>query len=125
MKAEISIPKQLLAEIDFMNTLNGGIALSPIKASREKKGYRMHIKLAGIDPENIKIVAENKRFMVYHTVSVLEGEGAVPHYLVNLPLSPEVDIAHIRAHCEGDNLYIFAPFNDWQNGTRHVIDIEN
>ncbi len=124
MKSEISIPKELLAQIDFTNTINGGVVEPTIQAWRENEGYKMAVHAPSVDVDKIQIQAANQRFMVYYMVDVLGGDEQLLHFLVNLPLSPEVDVERISAKFENDRLFIRAPFNDWAKGESHHIEID-
>ncbi|MBL7817512.1 MAG: Hsp20/alpha crystallin family protein [Saprospiraceae bacterium] len=124
MNLDISIPKELLARIDFSNTVNGGMVERTAQAWKEKNGYKLMVDIKGIDCDKIQIQAANQRFMIFYMMDVLEGEAQLPYFLINLPLAPEVDIERIKAHFEDNFLYVFAPFNDWAKGITHQIDIE-
>ena len=124
MKLDISIPKELLAQIDFANTVNGGMIETAVQAWREEDGYKLVLRAPSVDIDKIQIETANQRFMVYYFLNVLEGEQMMPFFLVNLPLSPEVDIDKITAKYEDNRLFIHAPFNDWAKGKSRHIDIE-
>jgi HSP20 family protein len=124
MKVDISIPKELLAQIDFANTVNGGMIETTMNAWREEDGYKLILKAPSIDIEKIEIQAANQRFMVYYMMPVMEGAEELPYFLVNLPLSPEVDVERISAKFEDGRLFIRAPFNDWAKGESRHIDID-
>ncbi len=124
MTTKIEISKDLLAQIDFANTVNGGIAQFTTQAWKEEKGYRLTVDAPSINPENIHIEAANQRFMVYYFLPVLGGEQMLPYFLVNLPLAPEVDVDRISARFADGKIYIHAPFNDWAKGERREIDME-
>ena len=56
---------------------------------------------------------------------MLEGESQLPYFLVNLPLSPEIDIKKISAHVDANGqIHIKAPFNDWAKGNFNKIEIK-
>lgn len=125
MDTQFQIPREVLAQIDFQNTVNGGVVETTTTAWASKEGYNLTLEIPSIDPEKIKVHIANQRFMVYYLVGVLNGEEYIPYYLVNLPLAPEVDIEKITAEWEKDGkLYIKAPFNDWAKGRSHEIDIK-
>lgn len=124
MKLDISIPKELLAQIDFANTVNGGMVETTAQAWREGDGYKLVLRAPSVPVDKIQIETANQRFMVYYMMNVLEGEAELPYFLVNLPLSPEVDVDRISAKVEDDRLFIFAPFNDWAKGESRHIEID-
>ena len=125
MRTNIEIPKELLAQIDFQNTVNGGITETITQAWASDEGYKMVVKTAGINPDNIHIDIADKRFMIYHNLDVMEKTEQLPYFLVNLPLSPDVDVERITAQYETDGrIFINAPFNDWGKGAHKHIDID-
>ncbi len=125
MNSKISIPQELLAQIDFNNTVSGGMAFSTATAWRGEDGYRLILKAPGVDVENIHIETSNQRFKVFYMVNVLKGTKQIPYYLLDLPLTPEVDVNHISAHLQEDgSIMIHAPFNDWATGKSRHIDID-
>jgi HSP20 family molecular chaperone IbpA len=120
----IEITKELLAQIDFENTVNGGMALFNIEAGRDESGYRMKINAPTLEKENVQVSVENQRFMVFTMINVLEGEGQMPYFLVNLPLAPDVDVERISARFNEGKIYLRAPFNEWGKGKRLNVDLE-
>ena len=115
MKTELSIPKELLANIDFMNTVNGGMAFPTIKAWQEPEGYRLNIKAPGFDTEKIKIETKDNRFTISYPMSVLEGEAQIPYFFVNFPLDPKVDVSAISARRKkDDSIVLTAPFKGYE-----------
>lgn len=125
MKSQIQIPQELLAQIDFQNTISGGMAETTAAAWREKDGYRLILKTPGVDVEKIHIETANQRFTVFYLINVLEGSEQLPYYLINLPLSPEIDVNHISAQLhDNGSILILAPFNDWAKGITRQIDID-
>lgn len=125
MMQKIDITKEMLAQIDFVNTVSGGMALFNIKANRGKNGYNMKITTPSLDKDEIKIDVANSRFKVYYMIDVLEGEEKMPFFIANLPLLPDVDTKKISARFEQGNVHIHAPFNDLGKGERFQIDLES
>jgi HSP20 family protein len=125
MKLQIQIPQELLAQIDFQNTISGGMAETTAAAWKEKDGYRLILKAPGVDVEKIHIETANQRFTIFYLIDVLEGTQQQPYYLINLPLSPEIDVNHISAHLHDDgSILVLAPFSDWAKGKSRQIDID-
>ena len=116
MKTELSIPKELLANIDFMNTVNGGMAFTTIKAWQEEDGYRLNLKAPGFDADKIKIETKDNRFIMSYPISVLGGETEVPYFFVNFPLDPKVDVKEISAsRKKDDSIALRAPFKGFDS----------
>jgi HSP20 family protein len=121
---KIKISKEMLAQIDFANTVCGGMATFNINANRDKDGYNMNIAAPSLDKEEVKIEVANNRFMVYYFINVLEGEGKMPYFLANLPLLPDVDAKRISARFDAGKIRIHAPFNELGKGERYQVDFE-
>jgi hypothetical protein len=124
MKTEISIPKDLLAQIDFANTISGGMVENKAQAWRDEKGYRLVLDAPSVEADKIQVQVANQRFMIYYFLPVLEGTEALPYFLVNLPMSPEVDIERLTVKYENGRVYVKAPFNDWALGNSRFIDMD-
>jgi|GEM_PF-874035 HSP20 family molecular chaperone IbpA len=111
MNTELPIPKELLAGIDFGNTINGGIAPAQIQAWREEDGYRLRLKAPGFDRDKIRIETTKDRFMIYYPMSVLGSEVQYPYFFVNFPIDPQVDVKKISAKPSGSQgIFLIAPF---------------
>lgn len=123
MATKIEIPKELLAQIDFSNTVNGGMVEFKGYAGRHNDGYRMVVEAPSVARELIHVEAADKRFLVYYMIDVLDGEGQMPFFLVNLPLAPDVDVDRITARFDKGKIHIRAPFNDWGKVLKR-IDLE-
>jgi HSP20 family protein len=124
MDTPISIPKQLLAQIDFENTIFGGMAQPVIRAWQTPKGYEMTIESSHVEPEKIKISVADNRFSVFYMIDVLNGERQMPFHLVNLPLTPQVDVNRLKARFEKKCIHISAPFHAWEQGESRNIELE-
>ncbi len=124
MKSQISIPKELLAQFDLSNTVNGGMAQAAIRAWQARDGYHLELGMPGIALDKVRIEAVQQRFVIYYPMSVMEGSIQMPYYLVNLPLLPIVDVERIEARIQDGKIHVFAPFNDWAKGNRKEIALE-
>ncbi len=124
MKPQVSISKELLAQIDLSNAINGGVVQVNAQGWKDEEGFHLVLQAPGIAMENLRIETVQQRFVVYHPVEVLNGSMQLPWYLVNLPLLPIVDVDRITARIEDGQLHVFAPFNDWAKGARKEISLE-
>ncbi len=114
MKTELSIPKELLANIDFMNTINGGMSFVTINAKQQEDGYRLNLKAPGFDTDKIKIETKDNRFTMSYPIPVLSGEAEMPYFFVNFPLDPKVDVQEISARRKkDDSISLIAPFRSF------------
>jgi HSP20 family molecular chaperone IbpA len=124
MTSKIEIPKELLMQADFHNTISGGMIDNKLYASRDSKGYNLAISIPSIDKDKIHVSIANQRFMIYYMIDVLEGDAQMPYFLVNLPLLPDVDIQRITARYENNKLHVRAPYSDWAKGISKDISLD-
>jgi HSP20 family protein len=124
MATKIEIPKELLAQIDFANTVNGGMVEFKGVGGRYEDGYRLTIEAPSVSKDLIHIETANQRFLVYYLIDVLDGEGQMPFFLVNMPLAPDADVNKMTARFDDGKIYIRAPFNEWGKGVQKNIDLE-
>ncbi|MFT4033058.1 MAG: Hsp20/alpha crystallin family protein [Siphonobacter sp.] len=117
MKTQISIPKEILANIDFANTLNGGRTESMVWVNRGKTGYEVFVKMSGVDPEELQVDVEDGHIWLYTLYPVLKAdrqdfESFLPYTLGKLLIPDDVDVEHISAKYRNGRWRVFLPFND-------------
>jgi HSP20 family molecular chaperone IbpA len=120
MKPKIEIPKELLSRFDLLNTVNGGMATQYLEAAKMDDGYRMTIQIPSVAAEDLEVEVVAQHLRVFYHI----GNHIEPFYLVNFPISPDVEIEGITAHVEDDKLVVFGPFSDWAKGRSRKIDVE-
>ena len=131
MKPKIQIPQDILATIDYTNTVNGGMSEPIVKVNHIEKGYEIIVKCAGIEADSFQIDILKNRLWIYHLVNLFaeRPEGLANmntiRMLGNLYLPNDVDAESIEARYQedGNQLVIFLPFNHKRNMHRH-IDIQ-
>jgi HSP20 family molecular chaperone IbpA len=124
----IEIPRELLMQADFLNTVGGGVSMPLVEASRTEEGYIARIAAPGVSVENMKVDLVNSRLVVYYKVPLSESFGeehVFPYFLVNFPIASDVDYHNITARYEDRRLIVFGPFNDLAKGLQRNIDIES
>jgi HSP20 family molecular chaperone IbpA len=124
MTTQFEIPKELLMQADFNNTVSGGMVDNKLYASRDEKGYSLTLTTPSIDKNKIHVTVANQRFMIYYMIDVLEGDAQMPYFLVNLPVLPDIDVNRITARYENNALLVRAPFSDWAKGISKDISLD-
>ena len=115
MNTKVEISRKLLAEIDFLNTINGGVSETRVKKWASPDSYKIVVKAPGVNPDGLRVDVADKYCRVYHCIDVLEGDEKLYHILATLPLTPDVDTSRISAQCKEDGrIIIIAPFFDWK-----------
>jgi HSP20 family molecular chaperone IbpA len=131
MKNQIQIPQEVLMNIDFINTVNGGMSASEINLDRNIADLTVRIKTPGIHPDDLNIEIVKNRLMVSHLIPIFgkrdEEDGqTVLHYLSTMEIPPEIDMERISAWYDDDSnhLLIQFPFNGEGSVQSRKIDIE-
>ncbi|OZI08295.1 hypothetical protein BWI93_09820 [Siphonobacter sp. BAB-5385] len=126
MKPQISVPKEILANIDFANTLNGGRTESLVWVNRGEAGYEVFVKMPGVDPDDLQVDIENGHLWLYTLHPVLkvneeeEVESFLPYTVGDLLIPSDVDVEHISARYRNGRWRVFLPFSENEGLQRHI-----
>ena len=116
-------------QIDIMNTINGGVAMTSFEIEQNKDGYVVNVKNKAINGENFHVELTSGFLNVYATLKstdmkINNGNNlVVPHFLKQFPIPNEVDVTKIEAVYENGILKIFAPFRADFPGTPQILNI--
>lgn len=131
MKNSIHIPEEVLMNIDFINTVNGGMSASEINLARNKTDLTVKIKTPGIHPDDLNIEIVKNRLTISHLIPIFgnndeENGQAALHYLSTMLIPAEVNTESIVAWYDEDSsrLLIRFPFNGEGSAQNRRVDIE-
>lgn len=127
MKARKLISNELLASIDVLNTLNGGITEPRITLKQFQDHREIRVKVPGVNEANLKVEIHNNTLSVFYSIS-LESDGTpieVPKVVYNKPIPYFVDAARITATYEDGFLIVTLPFNEMSEGYHRKVSIES
>ena len=123
------IKKKLLLTTDFMNTVNGGMAMVTFNYEKEKAGYISQLTIPGVSVENIKVEIRDNRIYIYYMMEFGENGGyenirKLPNTLGIMDIPHDVNIKAITAKFEKNKLNIIMPYNELAGGFRRQIPID-
>ena len=123
------ILKKLLLTTDYMNTINGGMAMVTFNLEKEKDGYVSHLIVPGVPPESIKIEIRDNQLFIFYFMEFSEdnGHGGIrnlPYTLGIMDIPFDVRIDGITAKTEENNIKIILPYNKLAGGFRREISID-
>ncbi len=127
---KIVIPREILANIDFNNTLNGGRVEPNIQVNQTEHAYEVFVKVAGLEADHLKVDIEENRLLLYALQPVLKtAEQEVPENYVQqtigqLMLPNFVDLENISARYHNHQWKIVMPFDDNRKGFRRNVEVE-
>lgn len=127
---KIVIPRNILANIDFNNTLNGGRVEPNIQVNQTDNAYEVFVKVAGLEADHLKVDVENNRLLLYALQPVLKtAEQEVPENYVQqtigqLVLPNFVDVENISARYHNHQWKIVMPFDDNRKGFKRNVEVE-
>lgn len=127
---KIVIPRDILANIDFNNTLNGGRVEPNIQVNQTENAYEVFVKVAGLEADHLKVDIENNRLLLYALQPVLKtAEQEVPVNYVQqtigqLMLPNFVDVENISARYHNHQWKIVMPFDDNRKGFKRNVEVE-
>ena len=116
MENKIVIPREILANIDFTNTLNGGRVEPKIEVNQTPDSYEIFVKVAGLEADHLKVDIEENRLWLYALQPVLKTaeqevhQNFVPQTIGQLVLPNFVDVENISARYHNHQWKIVMPF---------------
>ncbi|MGE0771136.1 MAG: Hsp20/alpha crystallin family protein [Cyclobacteriaceae bacterium] len=119
------IPQELLASIDILNTLNGGIIEPRLRLSQHATHRQIELTAPGIAHEQMKAEIHNNELTVYYVIPVeaQETEVQVPQIVYKKQIPYFVDRKRITANFDGQKLVVQLPFNELANGYHRDITV--
>ena len=128
----------MLMNIDFINTVNGGMSEPSIKLDKGSDGFEVVVKIPGIEVEDLQLeVVKGKRnsnnLKLFHLLPIFSQENLPDDEqwktirFINTFVIPDgVDIDNISARYDDGRrqLVLFLPFGDEQGDYNSKVDIE-
>jgi HSP20 family molecular chaperone IbpA len=138
MESKLKIPREMLMNIDFINTVNGGMSEPSIKLDKGSDGFEVVVKIPGIEVEDLQLeVVKGKRnsnnLKLFHLLPIFSQENLPDEEqwktirFINTFVIPDgVDIDNISARYDDNyrQLVLFLPFGDEQGDYHRKVDIE-
>ncbi|MES2795144.1 MAG: Hsp20 family protein [Bacteroidota bacterium] len=127
MKSKIEIPKEILATIDFNNTLLGGAVEPQISMETSDEGIEVNLKMPGLAPDDLKVDIVDNRLLLYYLQPVLSNNekfGFMTRSLSTVFLPENIDRESITAIYENKAWKINLPIDQFKKGFNKKIDIK-
>ncbi len=127
MKNTIKIAKEILATIDFNNTVMGGAVEPNVKINEGKEAFEILVKVPSLSPEKLKVDIVDNKLWLYNLQPVLtnnEMVGFMPKTIGSLFLPENVNREQISAKYEYGGWRITLPIDSEAKGYNKHIDIE-
>lgn len=130
MEKKIVIPREILANIDFTNTLNGGRVEPKIEVNQTPNAYEIFVKVAGLEANHLKVDIEGNQLWLYTLQPVLKtadqeiAENYVPQTIGQLMLPNFVDVENISARYHNNQWKIVMPFDDSKKGFKRNVEVQ-
>ena len=130
MEKKIVIPREILANIDFTNTLNGGRVEPKIEVNQTSDSYEILVKVAGLEADHLKVDIENSHLWLYALQPVLKtadqeiAENYVPQTIGQLMLPNFVDVENISVRYHNNQWKIVMPFDDSKKDFKRNVEVQ-
>ncbi|HLZ15396.1 MAG TPA: Hsp20/alpha crystallin family protein [Cyclobacteriaceae bacterium] len=125
MKTRKFVSPELLASIDVLNTLNGGVSESQLNLKQLKDHREIRLKVPGVSEESLKVEIHNNTLSVFYEFH-LRSNGVVievPKVVYNRPIPYFVDANRISASYHDGFLVVTLPYNSLAEGYHRQISI--
>ena len=126
MKERKFASNELLASIDVLNTLNGGVSDPQMVLKQFQDHREIRLKVPGVNEENLKVEVHNNILSVFYTFNIQSGDLPihVPKVVYNKPIPYFVDAARISATYEDGFLIVTLPYNEMAEGYHRKVSID-
>jgi HSP20 family molecular chaperone IbpA len=130
MDKKIVIPREILANIDFNNTLNGGRVEPKIEVNQTSNSYEIFVKVAGLEADHLRVDVEDNHLCMYALQPVLKTaqqevhENFVRQTIGQLVLPNFVDVENISARYYNHQWKIVMPIDDAKKGFKKNIEVQ-
>ncbi|KAA6441617.1 Hsp20/alpha crystallin family protein [Dyadobacter flavalbus] len=138
MESKLKIPQEMLMNIDFINTINGGMSEPAIKLEKGSDGFEVVVKIPGIEVEDLQLeVVKGKKntnnLKLFHLLPIFSQENISDEEqwktvrFINTFVIPEgVDVENISAKYNdiSRQLVLFLPYGNEQGDYHRKVDIE-
>ena len=127
MKARKLVSSELLASIDVLNSLNGGVSEPQMTLKQFHDHREIRLKVPGVKEENLKVEIHNNTLSVFY-IFHFQSDGVwieVPKVVYNKPIPYFVDATRITATHEDGFLIITLPYNEMAEGYHRRVSIES
>ena len=126
MKERKFINNELLASIDVLNTLSGGVSEPQMILKQFQDHREIQIKVPGVNEDSLKVEVHNNILSVFYTFHIQSGDLPlhVPKVVYNKSIPHFVDAARITASYEDGFLIVTLPYNELADGYHRKISID-
>lgn len=127
MKEKIKIPQEILATIDFNNTVLGGSVEPSVKINEGKEAFEIYLKVPSLSPDKLKVDIVDNKLWLYSLLEVLSQNktvGFMPKTISSMHLPENIDREHISAKYEYGGWKIVLPIDSEAKGFNKHIDVE-
>lgn len=117
--------KHLLATVDLLNTLNGGVSEPHLSYKDRPDGRQVRIRVPGVSKELLQVeIHDNQLSVFYHIPMETGGKKVfVPKEVMQQTLPYFIEIQGIHATFEENELVVNLPYNELSNGYNRKIPI--
>jgi len=137
MESKLKIPQEMLMNIDFINTVNGGMSEPAIQLERGSDGFEVVVKVPGIEVEDLQLeVVKGKKnstnLKLFHLLPIFSQESLSQdeqwktiRFINTFVIPHGVDIENISARYDDTlrHLVLHLPFGNEQGEYRRKVDI--
>ncbi len=132
MKNKLQISDDVLMNMDFFNTINGGASEPTVDIKNSDEGYKVILKTPGLPIDSLQVEVINNRLIVYHLVPIYANNPSSDtqmhsiRLINNHQIPGTIDIENISAEYDesGKSLTVTFPNNPSEKGIRKIVDIK-
>jgi HSP20 family molecular chaperone IbpA len=126
MKERRFVTDELLASIDVLNTLGGGLSQPQMKLKQFSNHREIRLKVPGVKEENLHVEIHNNVLSVFYTIFIQSNLELieVPKVIYNKQIPYFVDAEKISASFKDELFTVTLPFNSMAQGYHRSVTTE-
>ena len=112
-------------QLDLLNTIGGGVAQPQIRVDQRPKGVILRVAMPTVAADRFRVVLNNQKLTVFGEYRhEPDDQLSAPLFVQTLDLPNNLDLTHIDAVHEGQELRVRIPFSN-TNDQQREIDIRH
>ncbi|MFD2719005.1 Hsp20/alpha crystallin family protein [Hymenobacter monticola] len=113
--------RSIAPQLDLLNTIGGGVAQPQLRVDQRPKGVILRVAMPTVSADSFRVVLNKQQLSVFGEYRHQpDDQLAAPLFVQTLNLPNNLDLAHIDASHEGNELQVRIPFINPSDQQREI-----
>lgn len=126
MRKNSNFLKEILNQVDLINTINGGVSMTSVNTLLQDNNFIIKVHTPGINKYAYHVEVINNMVLIYNLITIDKNNGPiqVPSFIKYIPLPNNANAEEIHAVHEDNELKVIVPLDTQQNLKQRKINID-